>query len=289
MRRAVEYFHPLVWFIYFLTVLIEAMLFIHPFFIATGLFCSLTVCLTYCGIKKLIKTLTFAMPIFLLIALFNPLVNHGGRTVLFHIIGSTFTLEALIYGLCSGGMLLIIFIWFTVYNTIITSEKFLFIFSRILPSAALLITMTQRMVPMFARRAETISSAQKTLLSDMSQGSLSARFKSGLRTISVLMSWSMEDGLDTADSMKARGYGVTRRSFFSLYRFRLSDALSIAAIILCFSVTTAAYYLFVELRFYPSFYLPPLSFFGTVSVTAYSLLMLMPILALFVDYNTNYK
>jgi len=289
MRRSVEYFHPLVWFIYLLTVLIEAMLFIHPFFIAAGLFCALTVCLTYCGVKKLFKTLAFAIPIFLLIALFNPLVNHGGRTVLFHIIGSTFTLEALIYGLCSGGMLLIIFIWFTVYNTIITSEKFLFLFSRILPSAALLITMTQRMVPMFARRTETISSAQKTLLSDMSQGNLSTRFKSGLRTTSVLMSWSMEDGLDTADSMKARGYGVTRRSFFSLYRFRVSDALSIAAIILCFLVTTAAYYLFVELRFYPSFYLPPLSFFGTVSVTAYSLLMLMPILALFVDYNTNSK
>jgi energy-coupling factor transport system permease protein len=153
------------------------------------------------------------------------------------------------------------------------------LFSKAAPAAALLVTMTQRMVELFRRRAAMISAAQKTLLCDMSQGGARARFKSGVRISSILLSWSMEDGLDTADSMKARGYGAARRTSFSIYRFRPSDAAALVVIALCFAVSAVGYYARARFRFYPSIALPAPSLWGNISLAAFVLLASLPILA----------
>ena len=39
-----------------------------------------------------------------------------------------------------------------------------------------------------------------------------------MRNLSVLLTMSMESAVETADSMKARGYGTTRRTTFHLFR-----------------------------------------------------------------------
>ena len=45
-----------------------------------------------------------------------------------------------------------------------------------------------------------------------------------LRDLSVLLTMSLENAVETADSMKARGYGMRRRSTFHLFRFESRDA-----------------------------------------------------------------
>ena len=42
--------------------------------------------------------------------------------------------------------------------------------------------------------------------------------------MSGLMEWSMEDGIETADSMKARGYGAGRRGCYEKFHFNRYDA-----------------------------------------------------------------
>ena len=36
--------------------------------------------------------------------------------------------------------------------------------------------------------------------------------------LSIVVTWSLEDAIQTADSMKGRGYGLSGRTAFSLYR-----------------------------------------------------------------------
>jgi energy-coupling factor transport system permease protein len=239
MRHAAEYFHPAVELVYFIAVAATAMLFLHPVYIIIGLLCAAATGLLYCGAKAVSGTLLFGLPMFALIAVLNPFVSHGGVTPLFYIGGSAFTLEALIYGACSGGVLLLVFLWFCSYNRILTPERFMYLFSRAVPAASLLVTMTQRMLELFRLRASMIAAAQKTMLCDASHGSVKARFRSGVRITSILLGWSMEDGLDTADSMKARGYGAAKRTTFSAYRFRAADAAALFVIAVCLAVCLA--------------------------------------------------
>jgi energy-coupling factor transport system permease protein len=93
-----------------------------------------------------------------------------------------------------------------------------------------------------------------------------------LNELSILLSWSMEEGLDTADSMKARGYGITRRSSFSIYRFTRRDVLSLAFIAMCDVCCAAAYFSSVSFRFYLRIHMSAVNLGGVISIAAYVLL-----------------
>ena len=74
-----------------------------------------------------------------------------------------------------------------------------------------------------------------------------------LRQSTVLMGWAMEDSLETADAMRARGWGAGRRSTYVRYRFCSADAGAVIALavagVLCVAL---AYTATAQYRFYPS-------------------------------------
>lgn len=248
--RAADYFHPAVLFVYTISLAVMSMLFFNPIFIAIGLVFAAVQNIMLLGARHLLRQLAWSLPLCIAVALFNPLVNSGGKTVLFYLFGNPVTMEATFYGACSGGMLLLIFLWFSVYNVLVTPDKFMYLFSGIAPAASMVLVMTQRMIPMFARRLKAISAAQKTLF-PASDGNRKSRFKRALREISILLSWSMEDGLDTADSMKARGYGGQKRTSFSIYSFTATDAAAIIAEIVLAIISVVCYYKYTSIRFFP--------------------------------------
>lgn len=248
--RAADYFHPAVLFVYTISLAVMSMLFFNPIFIAIGLVFAAVQNIMLLGARHLLRQLAWSLPLCIAVALFNPLVNSGGKTVLFYLFGNPVTMEATFYGACSGGMLLLIFLWFSVYNALVTPDKFMYLFSGIAPAASMVLVMTQRMIPMFARRLKAISAAQKTLF-PASDGNRKSRFKRALREISILLSWSMEDGLDTADSMKARGYGGQKRTSFSIYSFTATDAAAIIAEIVLAIISVVCYYKYTSIRFFP--------------------------------------
>ena len=47
--------------------------------------------------------------------------------------------------------------------------------------------------------------------------------KHGITILSIMVTWSLENAIETADSMKSRGYGLPGRSAFSIYRFDSRD------------------------------------------------------------------
>ena len=69
------------------------------------------------------------------------------------------------------------------------------------------------------------------------------------RVFDSLLTWSMENAVDTADAMKARGYGLKGRTNFSLFRFRRRDGIMLgvmafftAVIVGCFALGGFSFY-----------------------------------------------
>lgn len=140
-------------------------------------------------------------------ALTNPLFSHNGATVLFFVGDIPFTLEAMIYGAVFGLMLAAVSGWSVCSIRYITSDKYIWLFGRILPSAGLVLSCALRFVPLFIRRTRSFSQAQGA------QG-----VRDHLRAFSSSVGYSAEQAMSSADSMKARGYGTVRRTSYSLYR-----------------------------------------------------------------------
>ena len=84
--------------------------------------------------------------------------------------------------------------------------------------------MTLRFVPTFIARLREIKTVQKTLGVTMSEGSLIKRIRSATKILSILITWSLENAVETADSMKSRGYGLSGRTAYSIFRFEKRDA-----------------------------------------------------------------
>ena len=73
------------------------------------------------------------------------------------------------------------------------------------------------------------------------------RFADHLRTVTTLMGWSMENSLETADSMHCRGWGANRkRTTFRRNRFRTYDALALGALALLSVGASAAAYTLMD-------------------------------------------
>ena len=156
--------HPAVSFTYFVAVIGMTLACMHPVlsplsFLGAAAF---LVCLK--GWKSLLGTMRFLLPMMLVIVVANPLFNHRGVTMLFMLFDQWITLEAIGYGAVSACQLAAVVLWFACYQEVITSDKFLFLFGQIAPAAALLITLTLRLIPQLKSMAEEIRQVQGTPL-----------------------------------------------------------------------------------------------------------------------------
>jgi ABC-type cobalt transport system, permease component CbiQ and related transporters len=253
VERAFSAVHPLVSFSFFVIIIVFTLLLQHPVFIGISLTAALVYSWFLHGRKGVKFSVIFCIPMFLLIAIANPLFNHRGKTVLFFLQDNPVTLEAVLYGLCAAASMVAVVLWFSCYNKVITSDKFLYLFAKIAPTVALLITMTLRMIPRLKTQLTAVTSAQQAIGLDARTGDIVQRIKRSMRIVSILLSWSMEDGIETADSMKARGYGLKNRTTFSLFKFDKRDGLFLTVVVVLTGICFAGYFLgFGILRFYPS-------------------------------------
>ncbi|MEG1317234.1 MAG: energy-coupling factor transporter transmembrane protein EcfT, partial [Oscillospiraceae bacterium] len=82
------------------------------------------------------------------------------------------TLEAIVYGFASAALLASVMCWFSCYNAVMTSDKFVCLFGRIIPSLSLLLSMCLRFVPKFKAQIKEVSNAQRCVGRDASNGKL---------------------------------------------------------------------------------------------------------------------
>ena len=215
-------YHPFVLMLYFISVIVLAMFTFNPVMLAIALISSV------CCYAVLVKGRNFGREfliyslLFLLIALTNPLFVRGGDTVLFHIRELAVTLESLQHGFAAAMLLMSVIYWFKCYNEVMTSEKFMYLFGRVIPKTALTLTVAIRFVPSFKRQMTKINAAQKTL-GLYASDSRTDKLKNGIRVLSAMTTWALENSVHTAESMNARGYELKEKTNFSLFKLTTHD------------------------------------------------------------------
>lgn len=165
----------------------------------------------------------FAAVFAVLMIVINPFFYHGGSTVLFVFGDNPVTLEALVYGACTAQMIISVVYWFYTFSRIMTEDKLLSLIGRFSPKFSLMLSMVIRFVPLFSRHLREVNSAQR-VLGAYKENNVVDSLRAGARAFSGTAGWALENGITTADSMEARGYGAARRTSFSLYRSRIYDA-----------------------------------------------------------------
>ena len=233
MNDSFSALHPALTFCYFAAVLLLTMLVLHPVFLALSLLGALGYCAVLRGWRSLGRTLGWLVPFLVLMAALNALLNHAGVTMLFYLPnGNPVTREALCYGAAAAAMFAAVILWFQCCNVVMTAEKYLYVFGSALPGVSLLLSMALRFVPKFSAHIRSVRAAQASLGCGTREGSAWQRLKNGARILSVTVSWALESGITAADSMKSRGYGAGRRTYFGNYRFTRRDGVLSAVLAL---------------------------------------------------------
>lgn len=211
-------------FLYFALVLVFTMCLMHPASLAVSLGSSLVYAVSLNGHRAVRFSLGAMLPMMLVAAVLNPAFNHQGATILTYLpSGNPLTLESMAYGAAAAGMLAAVIIWFSCYTAVMTSDKFVYLFGRMIPALSLVLSMTLRLVPKFKAQFHLVSQAQKCVGRDVAQGCVLRRTKNAVTILSILVTWALENAIKTADSMKSRGYGLPGRTAFSIYRLDSRD------------------------------------------------------------------
>lgn len=240
MRDSFSTYHPLVNFCYFSVIIVLAMTIMHPLYLFIALLSQSSYAFLISG-RRFLHQFKFFLPLIVIAVLINACFNHQGATILAYFpSGNPLTYESICYALAAALALANVLISFFCFSQVIDSEKFIYLFGRILPALALIISMTLRFIPKFKQQLHHIRQNRQTFGADISQGTMWQKLCHALHIFSILLSWTLENALITADSMKSRGYGTAKRTAFSLYRFEKRDYLLLIIILgmTCFFINS---------------------------------------------------
>ncbi len=267
--------NPIVIFIYFLSAALLAMFSMNPIFLLLSLMGALTLFFLRNRGKKG-RFHLFSLGLFLVIALVNPLFQHNGVTVLFVMNGNPITWEACFYGITAGLMTVSVLYWFSLMTETMTSDQYLYIFGKCSPNMALLLSMALRFVPLFNRRMKRIRMTQKAI-GLYRENTLMDKIRSEVRIFSIMVTWVLENGIHTADSMEARGYGIGKRTQFALYRFRKSDIIALILILGLLSICLLGLaFDLIDFVFYPTILMHEHSIFSVLIYISYGIFVFLP-------------
>ncbi len=279
-RDTFSSYHPCINFLYFGLVLLFTMCFMHPLCLLISALSAIAYNVYLNGRKSVRFNLIYMLPLLILTAILNPAFNHEGATILAYLpSGNPLTLESMIYGLCSAVMLIAVIVWFSSYTAVMTSDKFVYLFGRVIPALSLVLSMTLRFVPKFKAQLHVVSEAQRCIGRDVSEGSVLQRIKNGITILSIMITWALENAIETADSMKSRGYGLPGRTAFSIYRFDERDKNALVWLVFCgiyiiSGWVTGGYYW----RYYPTIKHAAYDPFPISFLLVYLLLCLTPVI-----------
>ena len=274
MRSFSEY-NPIAVFIYYVCMIVPAMFCINPVIMIISVLGAAVFSALKNGVSGVKKALFFLVfPAAAMI--FNPLFTHKGATTLFILNNNPITYESAMYGLTAGLMIAATLMWFTTFNKIMTSDKLLYIFGAVSPKIALILSMALRYIPLYGKQIKKISQAQKVMGLYKEDNAID-KIRGSMRIFSVMVSWALENGVITADSMTARGYGVGRRSRFAIFKWQKEDTVLTAVSLLLTAVLIAGMAGGkLSYVWYPYIETPGRAPMAMAAYTAYALMAVLP-------------
>ena len=263
--------HPGVYLLYYFIMVLFAFIFSDPYFVVTFLVLLLVLIALQGVSHELKNIMRLFIPLSILIMILNPLLNRTGAHKIYLWSGFFITYEAIAYGILMSLALLIVILVFSSYNRSVSYQEMLYIFSKKLPIISMIIVMALRFIPLINSRAIEVqklnnlknNGIEMEMDSDESNDSEALdldEFNSNINTdydskfvnklksnkrvaaiikeaktlgkiMGITVSWSLEESMFTAKSMKARGYNATERTSYLSYKFSNADFAFIALII----------------------------------------------------------
>ena len=199
--------HPLTVFLYYLAILVLTMTATHPFALLPLFISAVLLCTVQVGVKRMLAGVPNAVLLLLTITAVNFFFVHRGERVLLFLNGKPLTLEAIFAGASSGTMILSVILFCACLTRSLSGDRMLSLFGRRLPRFALLIKMTLGSIPRFHVRYREISDARGALGLARNGGKFAA-LRARLSDFSILLTLMLEESMDQADGMRARGYGL---------------------------------------------------------------------------------
>ncbi len=279
-------FHPIATLIYYAGIIGLSMFSDSPVFLVISLIAAVIYEFylqtvdegIYFAGRTLRSVLLMLLIIFLFSSIINGLFTHNGATVLFYIGPNRITKEAFIYGMVMSLMISSVIVWFISFGRIMTSDKLIHVFGGLAPVLGLTISMIFRFIPLLRRRYKEIRMGQASLGRGNIKGPIN-KIRQFTKEISILLSWSLEASIESADSMTARGYGLPGRTSYRIFTFEKRDGVLIALVIILTSFVGLTFFLGAgRVYYYPEFRFADSEYgylFGP-AIMAFILLAFMP-------------
>lgn len=212
--------HPVTFLVFFIELLVTC------FSAESAGLAVILVCLfIYALILKKAKTLLWALPLAVFMFILNPIFYHGGETVLFTLWGFNFTLEAIMNGLYSTMLILSTMLIFSVVGNVLSEEKFLYVFGRMFPKLALMISMIFKHFDLLSDAYQKTKNMAK--MNGIYEGdtTLLQKLKTNAVIFEAFTGAALEGSIDTALSLSAKGYYNKNKTIIKAYRFKVYDVL----------------------------------------------------------------
>lgn len=278
-RDAFLKIHPIIQIGLYLLIMAVTMIVFHPVMLIisflSAVFYNFVLKKGEC-FKFVLKTV---LPIMLIAVVINPLFNHEGATILTYLGGNPLTKESIIYGIYASIMFGSVLMWFSCFNETVSSDKIMYALGKIFPSLSLIISMTLRFVPHFKQRLEQIRLARAGMGTASKTITLNDKIKEATATVSAMTGLALEGAIETADSMKSRGYGSTKRTMYAAYKFKAKDiALTVFSLFVTGIIIYACIGKEIKSVFYPVFIMNSLNLCSLTVYFLFALLCMVPIL-----------
>lgn len=274
MDNVFSTYHPAVAFVFLACVIVFSMAAMHPVYVVVSFIGAFIMSCVTRGFKPTARSLTWIVPMWLIVTIANPLFSAMGSTEVLRFGLFAIYAESLLYGACAGGMLASVFLWFSSYSACMNSDNSLALFGNIAPVVTLMITQVMRLVPQFVARGRSVALVQDAVSAAAPRTKKQKR-DGRFRIVSILMGWGMEDGIERSSAMRARGYDCgVRRTTYKRYRFASADA-AVVAVVATFALVNAVlvYTACSQYQFYPTASVL-VAWWGYIP---YALMMLVPV------------
>ena len=270
-------YHPIMNFIYFAAAIGYSICFRQPVFLGISLLCGFLYSIKLGGVKQLGLNVVF-LAVGIFYTGWYAYYNHFGVTNLrMNFIGNQITLESVVCGLMTGLTISAVLMWLSCVFMLITADKIVYLFGRVSPKLSLLLSILLRTVPRVGKRAQKIEIARAGIGRGKRQGGFIERTVHFVKQLSILITWTLENFVESAVSMKSRGYSLKGRTAFSIYRFDNRDRGLVIGFFWCMTLVMMAVLLDqTKMYFDPIIIINPITILSYVFYGAYTVFLLLP-------------
>ncbi|MEE1196579.1 MAG: energy-coupling factor transporter transmembrane component T [Lachnospiraceae bacterium] len=235
-----DYYHPMLNFIYFVGAVFCMIFFDQPVFLLVSYTAAFIYSIKLNGKHGLLFNLSL-IPAGILYVILYADYNHYGVTSLgVNSIGNKITLEAICGGLSLSMRAMAVIMLMSCMFAVVSSDKVVYLFGRLSPKLSLFLSVLLRSVPRCKEKYRRIHLSRRGIGKGTGHGNVLQRCQNALSVLSIVITWTLEDFVESGISMKSRGYSLKGRTAFSIYRFDNRDRLATTGFAACLCILYVA-------------------------------------------------